>query len=614
MDPRKTAALFQVCRRWGGYLFAALLISMIFHSELLSRMSARETVKVGAPLLGPSTDLGDNYVYYTFAKSGFQACFQDAGEGVKERGSQIACTYPGGLLVSHLIYQVASIVSSSPRWEVALTLILHTALLVLSVIVVIERLGAIGRWSRSLTIVLAVGFVFFLGNFALSFYLGFPYKYFAALYGAEPDIMRIMNPTIFWALGLFSLAAFVEMIVRPGRLSLALCALSVVLLGSASIAMAGALLFGLGLFLATDWLALRKLDLRVLGCVAILCLGIAFTIWMFRLYWTSETGEALKHGQFQALVWKQSFLWLLIPLACGRLSRDDRVNRLLKCVLFASLLIGMFCDSLQLGGRLWLRGATIFALLCVTAWMMEWLCRVPFLRNGTFSDSRKRKIFWVLSLAVTASLFYTMRTVRPWQPDMWRGYMSQDKYEALCWLETHAEGQTVVSTDIDDSYLIPFYTHSRILTPIYGLTGVSLEEGLRRYFFSLSLLADGDAYMQRLFRTKDIDIENHFRFLGGKVAEPYDYPLFQAVAFYEALLYYPYHQRFQNVLIDVVSQGKFENSMRVLWKMGAAHDYRFSYLLIRRQDELARPSAFVEVFANASYSIYKPLNGRESSK
>jgi hypothetical protein len=59
------------------YAFAALIISTIFHSDMVRRMTVDTPEKVGMPLLGARTDIGDNYVYYTFAKNGLSACFSD---------------------------------------------------------------------------------------------------------------------------------------------------------------------------------------------------------------------------------------------------------------------------------------------------------------------------------------------------------------------------------------------------------------------------------------------------------------------------------------------------------------------------------------------------------
>jgi hypothetical protein len=605
---------FRVLQTLIVYTLASLIVSTIFYSDMLRRMATDTPEKIGMPLLGPRTDLGDNYVYYYYAKAGLKVCGIGPQDIVdKPIRNTIACTYPAGLLVSHALYEVAKTFSPSLRWEPALTLILHTALLTFALLLALE--GICGhRLSFSASLAISGFLLFVLGNFALSFYLGYPYKYFGAFYAGEPEITRIMNPTVFWALGLLALRTLLHAVKKPTPLTLLASGLCAILLGTASIAVAATLLAGLGLFLIFEWFAGRGVCIPALINAIVLLAGLAGMMLMFKIYWTSEVGVALNHGQFSHVVIKPAFLILLLPILMGRIyANDHTIDRLLKSLLIAAMMVGMLCDSVELGGRIWLRGAVIFALIYCAIWLWstaKWITRLLWPNIGA-QLSRSARMFCVLRIgtAILAPLvlFGVLQMARPWHPDSWRGYMTGDRYQALTWIGARTNERNVVaSPDIDDSYVIPFYTKAASLVPLYGL-GENLNDGLERYFYTLSLLQDGDAYITRILQTEESAIEAHFRFLGGIVKEPYDYYEFQKVAFYESLLYYPYNQQFKNALKNSQERQQLASRLGQIAENGTKRDFRFSYLLLRNDEILKDPLRFKEVFRNKSYIVFEPV-------
>jgi hypothetical protein len=593
------------------YAFAALIVSMIFHSDVLRRLTVDTPQKIGMPLLGSRTDLGDNYHYYSYAKHGLSTCF--SGEAMGSASNSVSCTYPGALLVENALYRVAAGLSPSPRYEPALTLILNTALLTFSLLICLSSVLGRHFWLGS-SLGISAFLLFIVDNFARSLYFGSLYTSFADIYNIEPSVIRIMNPTLFWALGLFTLGALVHAIRSASVMSMLGCAICALLLGTASIAVAGTLLAGLGLYLVIEWLATRRLCRPALLCAVLLMIGVASTMWMFKIYWASDMGKAFKHGQFVGLHVSMSFLWLLLPVVWGRISPiGGASDRLLKAVLIASMLVGALCDSFELGARLWLRGAVIFALVCCAGWLWCLIADYLFpivaraLHGGRFSHAMRRTFSLALCIAAPSCLLLALLVYRPWHPDTWRGYMERDKFEALTWLDTRVtRGEVVASPDIDDSHVIPFYTKADVLVPLYGLAPISQDEGLRRYFHLLSLLANGNNYISRLLSTEEKDIGTYNRFLVGAVKAPYDYNEYQKVAFYGFLIYYSYNSRFTGIFTKEKERQEFVALMRDLEKAGAERKYSFTYLLLRNDEPLRRPDQFVAVFRNRSYTIFRP--------
>jgi hypothetical protein len=468
-------------------------------------------------------------------------------------------------------------------------------------------------WLGSLLAISAF-LLFIVDNFAYSFYFGFPHTHFAAIYNVEPSVIRIINPTLFWALGLLTLSALLHAIRNASAMSMLGCAICALLLGTASIAVAGTLLAGLGLYLVIEWLTTRRLCRPALLCAVLLMIGVVSMMWVFRIYWASDMGKAFKHGQFVGLRVNVSFLWLLLPIVWGRISPTGGAsNRLLKAVLIASMLIGTFCDSFELGGRLWLRGSVIFALVCSAGWLWCLIADYLFpvvarvLHRGQFSQAMRRTFSLALCIAAPACLLLALLVYRPWHPDTWRGYMERDKFEALTWLDSRvARGEVIASPDIDDSYVIPYYTKADVLVPLYSLAPISQDEGLRRYFHVLSLLANGNNYMSRLLSTEEKDIRMYNRFSLGEVKAPYDYNEYQKAAFYTFLIYYAYNKRFTGIFTKEKERQEFVALMRDLEKAGAERKYSFAYLLMRNDEPLRHPDQFVAVFRNRSYTIFRP--------
>jgi hypothetical protein len=188
--------------------------------------------------------------------------------------------------------------------------------------------------------------------------------------------------------------------------------------------------------------------------------------------------------------------------------------------------------------------------------------------------------------------------------------MESDKFEVIDWLGRQIQsGESVASSDLEDSYIVPFYTNGSAFVPVFGLTPMPPLESAKRYFYTLSLLQNGEAYFDAILGMAPAAIEAHFRFLVGGVKAPYDYGEFQKVAFYEAILYYPYNQLYKDVLNGENEQTMFSSRMRELKTAAEKQAYRFSYFIIRSDQSLQNSSAFTEVFRNKSYVVFKRTTG-----
>lgn len=283
------------------YLFASLLVSAIFHSNLLARLAVDHQQKVGVPLASSRTDASDNYVYFSLIKQGLGACNSATyPEATRIEGNSLACTYIGGVLVGNVMWRLSQAVTPSKRAAISLLLILGTALLAMSLIL---AFGAVldRKFGFASALAIAGASLFLLDNFALSFYLQSLHLDFVGVLDLEPGFARLLNPSIFWSLGLLTLTS-VLFAMRQRSRALAGCAtVAAAICATAGLAVTAALTGGLALFLGLQLAIKRQIDWLVLCVTAVLVAGAAYALLGFSTFHSSQLGANVHHGKLVKL-------------------------------------------------------------------------------------------------------------------------------------------------------------------------------------------------------------------------------------------------------------------------------------------------------------------------
>lgn len=605
------------------YLFASLLVSAIFHSNLLARLAVDDQQKVGVPLASSRTDASDNYVYFSLIKQGMGACNNAAyPEAARIEGNSLACTYIGGVLAGNVMWRLSHAVTPSERAAISLLLILSSALLAMSLIL---AFGAVldRQFGFASALVIAGTSLFLLDNFALSFYLQSPQLDFVGVLDLEPGFARLLNPSIFWSFGLLTLTG-VLLAMRQRSHALAGCACAAAAVcATAGFAVTVALIGGLTLFLGLELLIKRRVDWLVFCVTAVLVSGAAYTLLGFSAFHKTQLGASLHHGEMVRLRANFSFLWLLVPVAIGKISVAGREqNILMKCLLLSSAIIGMFCDSVELGSRLWLRGSCVFTFLAVAAWLWNLAESAVGKVRRSRSTASHLRVRWSIrvgtglsAIAVAVTLFSVMQIVRPFHLDRPRGFVDRDKYDTLTWLEGYAPpGSVIASTSIEDSFLIDFYTRGRPYVPLYGLTILPRSELVKRYFRVMDEIEGSPALFGKLSTITSDALSSYNVALKDGLERPFDETAYQAFAFYLMLLYYPFTTESRDIFSANVPTAVFLDWMRGMRDESLGECARYEYLIIRASEHPNDGSRYNVLYRNASYAVLHPKNSDDGNR
>jgi hypothetical protein len=596
------------------YLFASLLVSAIFHSNLLARLAVDSPQKVGVPLASSRTDASDNYVYFDLIKQGLGACNTNTAAyptATRIEGNPLACTYIGGVLVGNILWRLSHAITTSERAAISLLLILSTALLAMSLIL---AFGAVldRRFGFASSLALAGTSLFLLDNFSLSFYLRSLQLNFREVLNLEPGFARLLNPSIFWSFGLLTLACVLLAMRQRSRVLAALGCVAAAACATAGLAVTASLIGGLALFLALELLMRRQLDWRVLCVTAVLAIGTAYTLFEFSVFHKTRLGANMHHGEMVGFRANLYFLWLLIPVIVGKIGTAGREqNVLMKCLLLSAATVGMFCDSVELGSRLWLRGSCIFAFLASAAWLWNFGEHYAGARVGSLFPWRERwnsglrSVFSAIAIAII--LFGAMQIVRPFDLDKPRGFIDRDKYETLTWLDKHTPSNAVIaSTSIEDSFLIVFYTQGKPYVPLYGLSILPQSELVKRYFSIVGEVEEGSAFFDKLSTITPKALAAFNGELTEGLKQPIDEAAYQSFAFYLMLLYYPYTTESRTIFSANAPTAGFLDWLRRMRDESHQECARFDYLVIRASEHLIDGGRFETLYRNEDYAVLRP--------
>lgn len=599
-------------RRLLDYSIAALLAAVMMYSGLIVRLSVDDGYRAGVPLASSRTDPSDNYAYFSLLKRGIRSCRHQTEALIEPlQGNQIACTYLGGLALGNVLWTVSQWLAPSKRVAVSVLLILNAAAMSLAFL---WALGAILRRTFSLIIAttLAVTILYTLDNFALSFYAQTLNLDFRSTLSLEPGFARLVNPSLFWALGFTTIALLLHQMQRTTAIGFAVLFAIAVVCGTAGLAVSACILMGFGLFVGAELLLTRRINWLVIGSSAGLAIGLTFSYWQLRQFYATDLGKALQHGQPLDLRLNWAMLWLAAPIAFGKIVPDDPARNLLaKCLLAAAAIIGLVCESFELGNRLWLRGSAAIAFLACVAWIWSRAERLFRKSPNIVADVslflQQRPWTRVLTSIIVLALLSAMTAIaRPPQLDKARWFIDRDKLEVLSWLAEQTRHDTLVaSTSIEDSFLIEFYTSGAPFVPLYGLTILPREVQLRRYFYILDLIREGADVVERLGSVRKSALDEYNQKLKIGFVTPPDHSTYESLAFYHMLLYYPYSRDIPGIF---KADGVDPNFLKWLGEIKTASRSQvgaFDYLILRSDEHLKEMAPFEVAFRNAGYVIMR---------
>lgn len=594
---------------------AALVVSLCVHQNMLRRVMASNAAHVGVPIAGYSSDLNDNYLYFSLVKRGVGACRNTADrEEIDPSGNPLACTYLPAIVIDNLIYQTIRVFASDRVIALGLLLILQTGLLAFATLICLSRLTE-RKFNLPVAIALSGAVIFFVDAFSWSMLFGYLYDNLRYIWRFEANVVRLVSPTLYWTLGLSAIAAVLALLEKPSLLRYGLAGVLLLLTSASSIAVGATIGSGVGLAFLITTISKRRIDYPLLFVGLALLVGLFWQELFFSRFHRTELGSQLGHGTFIGLQFNWHFLLLIIPVLVGRIGPSYGTRQLfLKSVLFGAMWIGILNGSVELGDRLWLRGAAMIAFVLVIAWaltMSGWLwqmyrqLRLP--TEGRQIGGRFRAIQPVAILILFATLSALSGSIRSYDANRWYGIVERQRYDALEWIARRTQpGDIVASSNIDDTSLIEFYTDATAFVGLYGLNALPFDELVTRYLYVVELLQDADQVFEGLVTTREADLTAFFDHIGGPARTLYDQDAFQRVGFYELLVYRSYNASVPHLFDGGTVAASFIQRLTRLRAEAAMRTYRIDYVIIRNTDRLKSPKDFFEAYRNEKYTIYAP--------
>lgn len=588
--------------KWVWFFLApAFLVSALLHLNPLIKYLQEDSDKVSLIMSGPRTDLGDNYYYFTLLKHAPERMLNDNFISIDpDRGDHralnaVSNSYAFSLYLAHIAYRIADALSPTSRESALITSIILTSFLSLSFLSFLMALDQpkkiLAGFSSGLSLTL-IGLVF-IDAFGNSLYVARPY-WSNSLLSYYSNSLRMVNPTIFWGGGLFAVALIVRWFRKKNKVDYVGAVFLVGLVGLCSISVAAPLFLALVSTLAFNTLKNRSFSWP-LFFIALSCLfGLAWSYLQLYSYALTPLGQELRHGEFLGIVVKWQFLMLLtlIPFAWRALEAE----RVFICaLLISSILVGIFCDSFNLGSRLWLRGSVIYVWpisVFIGAYLFINLANIPSRHIGLLKASM-----------IILIVLFVYQGVKP-DLRMWQGFIEKDKWEMLAWVDRHLPKDSIVaSADLEDAFLLPIYTKSKPVYSMYGLTQRSREENLRRFFYTMSLFGRDKQVLGDSLRVDKESQQEYLRHVMGNIQAPYKGNIADAVIFLELVVYHAYVNDTANALNDPLRREALENILKKSASDARLNNYKFDFIIVENSNVPTRFLGLKVLFDNGRYSL-----------
>lgn len=535
------------------FLFTiAVLISVTLQKNLLENRLEETNEKVAVPIQSNRTDLGDTYHYYIAGKRFFNHTFlnvlSSSGDAEKKPISSIAYLTSGALLASGMVSYLSELLTANSRDAVLISLILQGAMVIFSflyaVYVYVRLKGNIVDVFSVVTI--GAFSILFLNWFLFVSYYG---KYWSeiAVHAPYPEIFRVVNPQAGWALGLFFVANIKLMLTNFTKKNFYFLVMCSFLMAFFSISICLTLLGALGLYIFIKLIFHKKTDYKIICLLVGLVLSLFLYKYQFELFHNTPIGNELEVGKLIAINIKPhffSFFLLLIPIW---LIFKDEVKYWLSSILISSLVIGLICDSVELGSRLWIRGSAIFTWFIIS--MVVTKITVSFINNFL---KGKMGIAFIIAATMLISFILCLPGKASRQIyENWHGYVEKDKWRVLDWLDHNANRSDIIlSSNLEDSVLIPIYTKSKPFVNFYASSQDDVVITLRKYIYTLKYYNKTQHYINMIMKFDKNSFAGFIKTIGERRENLYPYDDYQISAFYSMLLYYPYNKKMAMVLTD----------------------------------------------------------------
>jgi hypothetical protein len=593
-----------IARQWLCIFVAALSLALLLHIDVVINHFHTSSEKVGVLISGPRTDVGDGYYYFTLLKHAperfnNESIRSDDPDGGDHRNiNTISSSYATALIASNLLYQVAEFLAPTSRSALLFTSIMLTTVFALSFAIFVLTL----QYEKcqlnpfSVFVLMALGLVF-VGTYAAGIHFG---KFVWGSAIIDSYTTRLVNPPMFWSVGLIA-GAFIIRWIRSNNLSDFIATLILVaLVGLFSISVSATLIFALGMTSVFEYFSTRKISKQFTGIFIVAVAALAWNMLGFYTYKTSVLGQDLRHGDFLTPVftWQHLLILGMVPLLWRSLGRE-RV--FVISLVLSSIVIGLVCESFHLGGRLWLRGSVIFEWVIIVFLTIN-LISVWITPNSTKLVGK----LWPKLITVTISVLIMFFLQQP-DTNSWKGFISRDKWEIYDWMDKHLPvASVVVSSDIEDAFLLPIYTTSKPLYTMRGLTNRSLDESLRRYLYNMTLFERKDQTIEQLLQLKQADVDNYIKFVYNNPQMPYIHVTADVVIFLHLVVYYAYSKDFSKMLIDLNQRRHFMKILSELAEETTVLNYSYDYALLT--NDLPVPHMFLnweEVYQNKQYNLVR---------
>lgn len=592
--------------RWFSTLLIALAVALLLHADSVARYFAAPPGKVGVLISGPRSDVGDNYYYFTMLRHAPERLSPKAKNGDPDGGDHrnvnaVTNAYAAALYAGYGIFRLASAITPSSREALLLTSILFSALLAAAMMTFIDTLGWKERVSPACLGILASMALILVDAFGNSLYLGrFYWDNSLLTYYSNPT--RLLNPTLFWAIGLLTAVFLVRHIRTRDPLDIAVAIALACLTGLFNLSMGGTLLLALALALAYETIVARVIDPRMTLVFLAAAAGLVWSYLQLRAYAMTPLGQDIRHGEYigVAIRWQFLALLVMVPFVWRSLGRE----RVFVAALVASAtIVGLLCESVNLGSRLWLRGAVIFAWAVAVFLVVRMVSSLAAVRLGVASSS----VRWIRLGQFMAVPMLILLVFHLQRPDMagWKGFVEADKWAMLHWADEHMRpGAIVASEDIEDSYLLTIYTKAKPLYAMYGLTNRTRDEELRRYFYTMRLFGKDRQALAYATSVDQADEIRYIRDVTGTIDHPDTGGKVDAIIFLELVLYFPYISDLSNCLADSGQHARLTDLLTSRAAEAAGLAYQFDFAIVDNRWPV--PDAFhgwLPSYRNGRYSI-----------
>lgn len=594
--------------KWLVIPVSTLLAALIMHSAPINRYTDTSSDKAPVLISGPRTQLADNYFYFTLLKhvpERFDSAPTDSHDpdgGDYRHVNSISASYAPALYAGYFIYKISTFITSSSREALLLTSIINTWIFATCVVVFIATLlNESKNLTFGMTFLLALVSMIYVDSFSLSAYYGNIYWNRSLLLN-EPNSVRMINPTLFWSVGLLS-ATYILRWLRGGRnTDLALSIGATCLCGLFSVSVGATIVGAIGLTIAVNIFRYRDFPLKLTIIFSFGSSAIIWTLLQLSAYATTPLGMDLRHGQFVQLIFNPQFLLFLIFIPIlKRWLIDD--SKFITSLLVMSIAIALVCDSFNLGSRLWLRGGAIF----VWSISLFVIIRAMHFSIGYVNDIVRRLVKAIFIIIIPIFVIYSQYL----GANSWVGFIHRDKAELYDWMAVNLRlNSIVISEDIDDAYLIPVYTNSKSLFSSVGMTSRTVDDELKRYFFATNLYRPDHDVVKQISEIVDGDVTEYYEHIFSQ-ASPHIYSgqKEDAVLLLRNIIYFPYIDRFNNILNGQSRHEEFVETIKKLAFEGRNEQYKFEYIIVNKNGQ--RPKDFEKlkvIYYNDSYELLANQN------